>query len=93
MGMAVAGELPSFDACSRTRRPIAHRGQICFMRWWKTTAAAGTSLSRLPRPKLPRRSCRRQAERIRRSSLEARDELLLETDGLVDRVIVTLLRE
>jgi len=27
------------------------------------------------------------------SSLEARDELLLETDGLVDRVIVTLLRE
>ena len=34
-----------------------------------------------------------QAKWIRRSSLEARDELLLETDGLVDRVVVALLRE
>src|SRR6266436_490722 len=34
-----------------------------------------------------------QAERILRSSLEARHELLLEPDGLVDRLVVTLLRE
>src|SRR5438128_1506249 len=34
-----------------------------------------------------------KVKRIRRSSLETRDELLLETDGLVDRVVVALLRE